>query len=158
MTWHMDDEQAETDSGRRISLPEPDIENITVLTKSLPNEPILPWHHFDSPWLERDEADANEPAVEAEADAAAENLEAVSEESPLAPAGSQAESTDSEQLSLALEEVENGVTGSNEQAPDSPPFPEETDSLPTAPTASADSLVTLDPPDDSPAPAANSPL
>lgn len=40
-----------------IRLPEPDKENITVLTHQLPNEPILPWHHYDSPWLP-DEAEA----------------------------------------------------------------------------------------------------
>jgi hypothetical protein len=34
-----------------IRLPEPDTNNITVLTKELPNDPILPWHRYDSPWL-----------------------------------------------------------------------------------------------------------
>jgi hypothetical protein len=38
----------------RVCLPKPDISNITVLTQSLPNEPILPWHHFDSPWLDQE--------------------------------------------------------------------------------------------------------
>jgi len=28
----------------------PDLDNVTVLTDSLPNNPILPWHHYDSPW------------------------------------------------------------------------------------------------------------
>jgi hypothetical protein len=37
----------------RIRLPDPDVKNITVLTKNLPNEPVLPWHRFDSPWLEQ---------------------------------------------------------------------------------------------------------
>lgn len=53
----MSDEHAENVLERRICLPEPDVENITVLTRSLPNEPILPWHHFDSPWLDREEED-----------------------------------------------------------------------------------------------------
>lgn len=50
----MSDAQQETTLDRRVVLPEPDASNITVLTESLPNEPVLPWHHFDSPWLERD--------------------------------------------------------------------------------------------------------
>ncbi|HEY9879585.1 MAG TPA: hypothetical protein V6D29_14100 [Leptolyngbyaceae cyanobacterium] len=79
--WRMDGEQAETVLDKRISLPEPDIENITVLTKSLPNEPILPWHHFDSPWLEREEV-----ATEEEPEAALKE-----------------ETVDSEQLTLELE-------------------------------------------------------
>lgn len=41
----------------RIKLPEPDLRNITVLTRKLPNNPILPWNHYDSPWLETDEID-----------------------------------------------------------------------------------------------------
>lgn len=54
----MSDGQPETMLERRVILPEPDASNITVLTESLPNEPVLPWHHFDSPWLERDDATA----------------------------------------------------------------------------------------------------
>ncbi|HSM82497.1 MAG TPA: hypothetical protein VLS96_12465 [Nodosilinea sp.] len=50
----MSDGHSETTLERRVALPEPDVSNITVLTESLPNEPVLPWHHFDSPWLERD--------------------------------------------------------------------------------------------------------
>lgn len=33
-----------------LALPEPDAENITVLTNKLPNKPILPWNRYDSPW------------------------------------------------------------------------------------------------------------
>lgn len=33
-------------------LPEPDPDNITVLTHKLPNTPILPWNRYDSPWDE----------------------------------------------------------------------------------------------------------
>ncbi|MBK4728377.1 hypothetical protein JJD41_00505 [Oxynema sp. CENA135] len=38
-----------------IQLPEPDPDNITVLTNKLPNEPILPWNRYDSPWREPEE-------------------------------------------------------------------------------------------------------
>ncbi|MGG6240387.1 hypothetical protein ACQ4N7_17320 [Nodosilinea sp. AN01ver1] len=62
----MSDGQHETALERRVALPEPDVSNITVLTESLPNEPVLPWHHFDSPWLDRDaEAPPEESEVEA---------------------------------------------------------------------------------------------
>jgi len=37
---------------RRVKLPAPDLQNITVLSRKLPNRPILPWNHYDSPWLE----------------------------------------------------------------------------------------------------------
>ena len=37
---------------RRVKLPAPDRQNITVLSRKLPNQPILPWNHYDSPWLE----------------------------------------------------------------------------------------------------------
>jgi hypothetical protein len=40
---------------RCLHLPKPDAANITVLTPNLPNKPILPWTHFDSPWLESEE-------------------------------------------------------------------------------------------------------
>lgn len=41
-----------TPSGEHLTLPEPDPDNITVLTRNLPNKPILPWVHYDSPWRE----------------------------------------------------------------------------------------------------------
>jgi len=50
----MSDEQNDTALEKRIRLPEPDVKNITVLTENLPNEPVLPWHRYDSPWLARD--------------------------------------------------------------------------------------------------------
>ncbi|ASC72662.1 uncharacterized protein XM38_036200 [Halomicronema hongdechloris C2206] len=40
-------------AGKRVCLPDPDKDNITVLTSKLPNAPILPWHRYDSPWLEQ---------------------------------------------------------------------------------------------------------
>lgn len=65
----MSDGQQETTLERRVALPEPDVSNITVLTESLPNEPVLPWHHFDSPWLDRD---TEVPPEEGEAEATPE--------------------------------------------------------------------------------------
>lgn len=44
-------EQTTSAVSKCVRLPEPDTDNITVLTHALPNEPILPWHHYDSPWL-----------------------------------------------------------------------------------------------------------
>ncbi|MBW4482144.1 MAG: hypothetical protein KME14_06350 [Tildeniella torsiva UHER 1998/13D] len=67
----MSDGQQETTLERRVALPEPDVSNITVLTESLPNEPVLPWHHFDSPWLERDgeaAGDAEDVPLDVEAE------------------------------------------------------------------------------------------
>ncbi|WP_416676330.1 hypothetical protein [Egbenema bharatensis] len=48
------------ESTDRIKLPKPDLKNITVLTNKLPNSPILPWNHYDSPWLD-DEAAEDPP-------------------------------------------------------------------------------------------------
>ena len=50
---------ASSDS-KHVHLPKPDPANITVLTPNLPNKPILPWTHFDSPWLESEENDPEE--------------------------------------------------------------------------------------------------
>jgi hypothetical protein len=50
-------------SGEHLNLPEPDPDNITVLTRNLPNTPILPWNHYDSPWQ-----DSEVEAIEQEAD------------------------------------------------------------------------------------------
>ena len=44
-----DDSQLET-SCSHLELPKPDPENITVFTHNLPNQPILPWNRYDSPW------------------------------------------------------------------------------------------------------------
>ncbi len=67
-----------------LCIPEPDKENITVLSSELPNSPILPWHHFDSPWIAEDAESA-----EASADAAVaeeSSTEAVPvEECPASP-------------------------------------------------------------------------
>jgi hypothetical protein len=36
------------ESTKSIKLPDPDPDNITVLTQNLPNKPILPWNRYDS--------------------------------------------------------------------------------------------------------------
>ncbi|MGF1499658.1 MAG: hypothetical protein ACFB8W_22965 [Elainellaceae cyanobacterium] len=64
-TEYTDIPSSENLDDSRVSLPQPDAENITVLTKALPNEPILPWHHFDSPWLTMEAAAIGEEAAEA---------------------------------------------------------------------------------------------
>jgi hypothetical protein len=46
--------------GKDLRLPKPDPANITVLTRNLPNKPILPWTHFDSPWLDGEENTSEE--------------------------------------------------------------------------------------------------
>lgn len=43
-----------------LELPEPDADNITVLTSKLPNKPILPWNRYDSPWKRADESEIKE--------------------------------------------------------------------------------------------------
>ncbi len=71
----MSDAQPETTLEKRVVLPEPDASNITVLTESLPNGPVLPWHHFDSPWLEHDGEAESEPDQSPDADAETEPAE-----------------------------------------------------------------------------------
>ncbi|MGB3202949.1 MAG: hypothetical protein WBA99_18730 [Nodosilinea sp.] len=71
----MSDGQQETTLERRVILPEPDASNITVLTESLPNEPVLPWHHFDSPWLEHADATPTEPVATVDDNAEAATTE-----------------------------------------------------------------------------------
>ncbi len=70
----------------KTPLPEPDNDNITVLTSKLPNEPILPWNRYDSPWLESEaseEAAALEETAESPTEtAAASEPAAVSEPVP----------------------------------------------------------------------------
>lgn len=56
------------ESGETLTLPEPDPDNITVLTRNLPNKPILPWSHYDSPWQEGEEEKTDEEANPSEQD------------------------------------------------------------------------------------------
>lgn len=76
----MENDRDTVATDRRIALPEPDPDNITVLTRELPNDPILPWHHYDSPWLGNEPETSSEvpeatdalvPSVEGEPDVAA---------------------------------------------------------------------------------------
>ena len=72
-------------SGEPLSLPEPDPENITVLTRNLPNKPILPWNHYDSPW---DEGEPENPEVSEnseQADESSDNQSATEPESAEKP-------------------------------------------------------------------------
>lgn len=50
---------------RELVLPEPDPQQIAVLTNKLPDTPILPWNHYDSPWRE-DEEDTEEVSIPSE--------------------------------------------------------------------------------------------
>lgn len=60
----MNSQQLDNDrSGKPLNLPEPDPENITVLTRNLPNKPILPWHHYDSPWSEAHEENVEDSEI-----------------------------------------------------------------------------------------------
>lgn len=49
-----------------FELPEPDLDNVTVLTESLPNNPIIPWHHYDSPWETNEEDQDSQTSEETE--------------------------------------------------------------------------------------------
>lgn len=58
MVTQSDHEQEKPEeSESKIALPEPDAENITVLTHKLPNKPILPWNRYDSPWEESEHSE-----------------------------------------------------------------------------------------------------
>lgn len=59
-----EDPITEEKSSIRIEIPEPDADNITVLTHKLPNKPILPWNHYDSPWEESDTESENQDVLE----------------------------------------------------------------------------------------------
>ena len=79
-----------------VELPEPDAENITVLTNKLPNKPILPWNRYDSPW--------EEPETESETEAEkAEDVENPSDRAAVAETQSK---VNEDQDQPALEETE----------------------------------------------------
>jgi hypothetical protein len=59
---------------KSITLPEPDRDNITVLTENLPNKPILPWNRYDSDWDEMQEGE-KEKEAKVKADEASEEVE-----------------------------------------------------------------------------------
>ncbi|NRB08319.1 MAG: hypothetical protein HRU34_14850 [Richelia sp.] len=60
-----------TDSANCIILPKIDACNITFITPKIPKKPILPWTHFDLPWLEEKE-DEEEIQVSVEQEAETE--------------------------------------------------------------------------------------
>lgn len=68
----VEEENSLEEKSIRIEIPEPDAENITVLTHKLPNKPILPWNHYDSPW-EESEAESESQKVNSEDESRLEN-------------------------------------------------------------------------------------
>ncbi|MBD2580382.1 hypothetical protein [Oscillatoria sp. FACHB-1406] len=62
--------EARVPEEREFVLPEPDPEQIAVLTNKLPDTPILPWNHYDSPWREEEEEPTEEVSVASELEAA----------------------------------------------------------------------------------------
>ncbi|MDY6782464.1 MAG: hypothetical protein SW833_07930 [Cyanobacteriota bacterium] len=50
------------DEEGEFALPQPDPDNITVLTNKLPDKPILPWNRYDSPWRGEEEERAIQEA------------------------------------------------------------------------------------------------
>ena len=72
-------------SGEHLTLPEPDPDNITVLTRNLPNTPILPWNHYDSPWSDPEAETTDPEADHSEQDT--ENLEESDTTQASAPEG-----------------------------------------------------------------------
>jgi hypothetical protein len=96
---------------KRISLPKPDAQNITVLTRELPNDPILPWHHYDSPWLDAEEVDET-------ADDDTEVLSADSVENSVENEVSSLESDDAAILDETLEAIAPISSESEEEPSD----------------------------------------
>lgn len=103
----MSNKQVDSETVKRVKLPEPDIDNITVLTEKLPNDPILPWHHYDSPWLGDEDATAAEGAETAPSEAA-ESADSPASVAQNADQSETADPTDEDapaQLSLFAEEL-----------------------------------------------------
>jgi hypothetical protein len=83
----MNTEQVHTiPSGEHLTLPEPDPDNITVLTRNLPNKPILPWNHYDSPWHHPDEEEAIQEAENADPSERSDDVEDLCESEKSHPA------------------------------------------------------------------------
>jgi hypothetical protein len=109
-------------TGESLTLPEPDPDNITVLTRNLPNTPIIPWNHYDSPWREGQEEAEAEGETTASNDSPAnpetQNLDSIAEQSEnLGSAEAIA--------NLVEEQIEQEEEESGEQ-PDESEFLEET--------------------------------
>ncbi len=60
------DPSSEIPAEDALDLPEPDPDNITVLSKKAPNRPILPWNRYDSPWDEADAESSDHPEPDAD--------------------------------------------------------------------------------------------
>lgn len=111
--------QTEQPSLEQLDLPEPDLDNITVLTSNLPNKPILPWHHYDSPWSEKQAQQLKESEI-------AQKHQELSEEQEAAESlETSAEATQEEELScqgliptVGQEAVESLETSSEATADD----------------------------------------
>jgi hypothetical protein len=113
-------------TGESLTLPEPDPDNITVLTRNLPNTPIIPWNHYDSPWREGQEEGAEEvegettPNTDSSANPEIQNLDSIAEQS--------------EDLGSA-EAIANWVEESNQQEEnESREQPDKAESLEETPT------------------------
>ncbi len=74
-----DDEGVAPEELDDFKLPDPDPDNITVLTNKLPNKPILPWNRYDSPGKEEEDA-----AEAVEGEVAAEHTAADATQEPVA--------------------------------------------------------------------------
>ncbi len=97
-------EVTDTDSGKSVNLPKPDRTNITVLTSKLPNKPILPWTHFDSPWLDKEE----EEEASTEQETSTENQDnqpEATENQPEPSATNSNSSVDSDTLQTATQQT-----------------------------------------------------
>ncbi len=102
-----------------LRLPEPDRENITVLLHNLPDAPVLPWNHYDSPWEGEEEANPEEASSDRVTDdesaevqpsestgEASHTLEdPIADPSTIAFAPESAEPEDSAEESLTLDEL-----------------------------------------------------
>ena len=96
-------------SGKQLNLPEPDPDNITVLTRNLPNKPILPWHHYDSPWSEAHEKNA-EGSDTADTSAADRESEIISTETSVQNEADNPDKLDNDELDNKIETVDdNGI-------------------------------------------------
>lgn len=130
MTSHStDNHPVEESPGKRVQLPRPDADNITVLTRELPNEPILPWHRFDSPWLRPDADTVAESLEELAADGSEMEIQAVDQKllesatdisdkaarlDSLDPSQEQSSEDAKAQTSLPIDQASSAEVGSTE--------------------------------------------
>lgn len=115
-------EQAKT-NGEHLHLPEPDPDNITVLTRNLPNKPILPWNRYDSPWRDEEEAESSEPSEVGEETEASHDVEEQNTEEVSDPIESQrAEASQSSEVVGEANrfEEEQSATAAEEQQSETP--------------------------------------